>query len=202
MLEYLNDFRGRAARWFADQQMNVIGHKHVTHQCKLEPRADFSEDLRRDISAADGGKELSALVASESNKMKIAAAGDSCETVWHRERKTEPTLADPARVGHPRGYTPQLRPIAVCSHRSMSVKKKSTGISVPPANVMAHAIGHVFGLGDLKDSQAAGPTGNADGNNLMCSENAQFCADPAHSGTYLGPDQTKNAGKGIRIWKK
>lgn len=67
-------------------------------------------------------------------------------------------------------------------------------------NVLAHAIGHVFGLGDLSGAQAVGPVGNADGNNLMCGGNDPSCPTGSPE-SYLTSDQIATARKGLQIWK-
>jgi hypothetical protein len=60
--------------------------------------------------------------------------------------------------------------------------------------VLAHEIGHVFGLIDLNGKAAANATGN-----LMCHDPA-YCPDIAHQGTFLNSDQVATAMRALFQW--
>ena len=52
LLEHLQDGRGRAARRFADQQMDVLGHDDVPHQSEAVPLAHLSENAHEGVTRA------------------------------------------------------------------------------------------------------------------------------------------------------
>ena len=110
--------------------MNVVGHEDVTDEKEVEARADFSEDLHCDVFASHGGEEFPSLIASECDEVQVAAADDAFEVVRHK-KEAEPTLADPARVGHP---TVVLVNAEGISYAGILCVASVKGKDVPPAS--------------------------------------------------------------------
>src|SRR5208282_928323 len=102
--------------------MNVVGHRHIADHHKLIALPDLLEDLQEQIAPARACQPGLAMITTTGEKMEIVVAGVAPETGGHiptlfegrgrgmERSKTKPrgfafgnpTLAQNARVGHPR----------------------------------------------------------------------------------------------------
>src|SRR5579859_5593113 len=76
----------------------------ITYPTSRNPKraANFTQNFHRKILASNRCEKFSSLAAIEGNEVKVLSAGDAFETVWHgNKERPRPTLAKPARVGHP-----------------------------------------------------------------------------------------------------
>lgn len=69
LLEHLQDLGERSAFWFADEQMNVIGHYYVSADEEAVPLANLLECVLEDVAGVRGGEEWVAVVTAESQKV-------------------------------------------------------------------------------------------------------------------------------------
>ena len=51
LLQNLKDYRRRGLRRFANQQMHMIRHDHISHQEELVALPDFSQSLDKPVAA-------------------------------------------------------------------------------------------------------------------------------------------------------
>src|SRR4029077_13392066 len=105
LLQNLQNGRHPSFWRFAQQQMHVIRHDHVTHQQKLEFRADFCKDFDEQIPCPDRLQITAAVVTAKSNKVKGFLTVMTVQALRHRKRAARPTLANPTRKGRPPSCT-------------------------------------------------------------------------------------------------
>jgi hypothetical protein len=69
----------------------MFGHDDVTDEGKAVAGANFLENLDGKISGADSAEPRPALIASKSDEMQVAVAGEALEGLGHRSEE-RPTL--------------------------------------------------------------------------------------------------------------
>ena len=81
MLQDLQCFRGISLRWFADEQMHMLGHDHISDQGERVAQAHLIENPDKAIARADGSEVGASPVATESDKMQVAAPVEALERI-------------------------------------------------------------------------------------------------------------------------
>jgi len=79
LLEDLQNDRGVGALGFSDEQVDVFGHDHISHDNKLISAANLFEDFEEKISSGLRVQKATSLVTAEGNEMKISGAVVSSE---------------------------------------------------------------------------------------------------------------------------
>jgi hypothetical protein len=83
LLQNLNHGGRRPLGWFADQQVNVFRHDHITDERKTVALADLVQDLDKSIFGANRTQERHASITAERDEMKMPAPVDPNEFVGH-----------------------------------------------------------------------------------------------------------------------
>jgi hypothetical protein len=109
LLQDLHDRGGSSACWFADQQVDVLGHHHVRHQRELIPITNLIQDLHKSIPRTLGTQERQAPVATARDEVQVFETVVAFQILGHEEnRKPHPSRQEqPERMGHPRFITPR-----------------------------------------------------------------------------------------------
>ncbi len=114
MFKYLQHFREISLLRFADQQMYVLGHHHVTDQQKSESRASLVQYLHKTVPRARCSKKPPASITTEGDEMKISASVKPPQRIAHKRtaraadaERSKPAPLNTTSVRHPRVH---LRP--------------------------------------------------------------------------------------------
>src|SRR5882762_2164944 len=90
--QFLQHYRGSALPQFADQQMHMLGHYHITDQTKSCCIAYSSQFFHQEVSRPRRFQQRQSLVTTESNKVQIALAVIAFKTRRHRQpQQKKPT---------------------------------------------------------------------------------------------------------------
>ena len=71
LFQDLQDGRRRSFGWLADQQMNVLGHDHVSDQRKVKPAPHLAKDLYECVSRTDRAEQRQAAVATACDEVQV-----------------------------------------------------------------------------------------------------------------------------------
>src|SRR5712671_7149830 len=72
LLEHLQDFRGITPPGFTKEQMNMLGHDHITDEAEVVPRADLVQNFHKMVTSPRRAEQRTPPIATEGNEMKIA----------------------------------------------------------------------------------------------------------------------------------
>src|SRR5271157_2786630 len=92
LLENLNDLGRRARTAFADEQVHMFGHNHISDQRKPITPAHLAKNLHKNVSRAHAAQQSSSLIAAKCDEMQMAKPADAFQTFSHGERPERPTL--------------------------------------------------------------------------------------------------------------
>ena len=90
LLQHLHDGRGRTFRRLADEQVDVVGHDDVAHQCKAVAVAHFAQNLHKQILRARGGKQGQSSVTAARNEMEVAQSIPAPQSLGHEPSHQKP----------------------------------------------------------------------------------------------------------------
>jgi len=108
LFQNLNHGGRRSLGWFADQQVNVSRHDHVTDERKTVAVPNLAKNLNESIPGANRTQERYTPVTTEGDEMKVAAAVVANEFVGHESSdKSKPGPSKSERVGHPERQSPE-----------------------------------------------------------------------------------------------
>ena len=92
---------------FTKEQMNMLGHDHITDELEVVPRADLVQNFHKLVTSPRRAEQRTTTIATEGNEMKIAAPIETLQTVAHKQTanckaksKTAPLKS--TRMRHPR----------------------------------------------------------------------------------------------------
>jgi hypothetical protein len=71
---------------FADQQMNMVGHHHITDNDERITLSDLLQHSEKQVAAAPRAEQGPSAIATASNEMKIAGAAVAMQVVPHGHR--------------------------------------------------------------------------------------------------------------------
>ena len=71
LFEHLNDSRNSATGRFADEKMNVLGHKHVSHHDKLVATSDLLKDFQEPVAPARFAEDRLAMIAATRDEVEV-----------------------------------------------------------------------------------------------------------------------------------
>ena len=77
LLQNLQDLGRIPFRRFADEQVHVLGHDHISDQSKRMSRANFMQNPYKAIASANGSEVGTPPVTTEGNEMQVAASVES-----------------------------------------------------------------------------------------------------------------------------
>src|SRR6266404_4895208 len=97
LLQHFQDDAGCALGGFADEQMNVVGHDHISDQQEIIALTNFPHGLDEYFSRSPRVDQRNPSITTEREEMQMAPSIVSLQTFRH---KTNPH-AYPRRVGHP-----------------------------------------------------------------------------------------------------
>ncbi len=83
LFDGLHDKRWVAALGFAEQEMYVLGHNHVTYDDKTIALADLLQDLEKQIAIWRAAEQWTALVATRGDEVQVSGTVVSMESVRH-----------------------------------------------------------------------------------------------------------------------
>ena len=88
LFQNLNHRRGRSSCRLANEQMDVLGHHHISDKREAEAVSDLAENLNESIPSASRAQERHAPVTTERDEMKMPAPVNPNEFVGHGGEKT------------------------------------------------------------------------------------------------------------------
>src|ERR1700680_18278 len=83
--------------------MHMVGHQDIPDERELKLRANITKHFEKEIFCTDRLQVRVAVVTAESKEVQILTSVVALQSFRHKG--TGPTLANPARVGHPRSCT-------------------------------------------------------------------------------------------------
>ena len=70
--------------WFADQEMDMLGHEHVPNQCKSVPGTNLIQNLYEAVARTDGSEIRPPPIATEGDEMQVARSIKSPQRIAFR----------------------------------------------------------------------------------------------------------------------
>src|SRR5258708_7009548 len=74
LLQYLHDRGWSSTIRFADQQMNVLGHDHVSDDDETAAHAHLLQDFEKQIPPADGPQQRSLVITARGDEVQVSFA--------------------------------------------------------------------------------------------------------------------------------
>ncbi len=135
LLQYLDHLRRRTLGRFAQQEMHVLRHQHISDKLEPVPLSHFPKNLHKKIFGADGPQQRPPFVTTECDEVQIPSPVVPFQFVLHRGNPAHPLnttkgAAPPLSLLHgnlPQWYTPSV------PNRSMNSERKHG----PPAQCMS-----------------------------------------------------------------
>src|SRR6267143_3337006 len=84
LLQHFQDFGWRALGAFADEQMNVVGHDHISDQQEFVAFTNFSQGLDEDVARSRRVEQRQPPITTEREEMQMAPSIVSLQTFWHK----------------------------------------------------------------------------------------------------------------------
>jgi hypothetical protein len=104
LLQHLNHSGRRPIGRLADQQVDVLRHDDIAHEGESIVVAGLAKNLDKGVSSANRAQQRQASIASEGDKVQMAASIMADEFVGHgKKEKSKPRPSRSGRVGHPEG---------------------------------------------------------------------------------------------------
>jgi hypothetical protein len=113
LLQDLQHFRGISLRWFADEQMHMLGHDHISDQGKRAAQAQLIENPDKAIARADRSEVRASPVTAESDKVQVAASVEALERVTLRATLMGGKEKSKSAPLNPKGAAPKPSPAGV-----------------------------------------------------------------------------------------
>jgi hypothetical protein len=83
LLKHLQDSRKGAAFRFADEQMNVFGHDHVTANEESVPLAHTFQGLLEDVTGVRVRRKRLSMMTTEGYEVETLGLLNALESPWH-----------------------------------------------------------------------------------------------------------------------
>lgn len=83
LLQHQHHGAGRGAVRFANEQMDVLGHDHVSEERKAVAVADLTQDFEEDVAAAFGSEERQTMVTTAGDEVQVTQAIAPFKAVFH-----------------------------------------------------------------------------------------------------------------------
>lgn len=83
LLQRLHHCARRADVRFADQQMEVFGHDHVSEERKVVAVADLTQDFEEDVAAVFGSEERQTMVTTAGDEVQVTQAIAPFKAAFH-----------------------------------------------------------------------------------------------------------------------
>ncbi len=134
LLQYLHHCRWRSPGRFANQQMDVLGHDHISHQRHAAAIAHLVENPNKGILRPGRTQQRQSPVTTERDEVQISTAVPPNQILGHKEGKS----SDPSKCGKGRApvkatpVTPRRLARVVSLNRECSSRGK-TRKGLPPA---------------------------------------------------------------------
>jgi hypothetical protein len=74
LLQHLHHSARGADIWFADQQVDVFGHDHVSEEREIVAVADLAQDFEEDVATAFGSEERQTTVTTARDEVQVSQA--------------------------------------------------------------------------------------------------------------------------------
>src|SRR5713101_5352211 len=110
LFQDLQDGRRRSFGWLADQQMNVLGHDHVSDQREVKTAPHLAKDLYERVSRTNRAEQRQAAVATACDEMQVLLPVVAPQSFGHRKNqkphpcKNRKDGAPPPSYHSPRNY--------------------------------------------------------------------------------------------------
>lgn len=95
LLQHLNHSRRRSSGRLTDEQVDMLGHNHVTHQREAETFPYLVQDLDEDGSGAGRAQQWQATITRERNEVQMAVPIVTDELSSHEGKAQNPDPLKP-----------------------------------------------------------------------------------------------------------